>query len=89
MTTQKQLDFDGPNYDPVIDRARLTGQLKDVYEAVRVNGWHTVAEISGVTGHPEASISAQIRNLRKERFGGLDIEGRYRVGTRVFEYRLR
>lgn len=87
MGTQRQIDFDGAHYVPEIDRERLTGQLRDVFKAIEYGGWHTVEEISWATGHAEASVSAQLRNLRKERFGGLYIEGRYRSGMRIFEYK--
>ncbi|MDH5665715.1 MAG: hypothetical protein OEY10_05405 [Nitrosopumilus sp.] len=88
MKIQTQIDFDGPHYDPGIDRERLTGQIKDVYDCLKDGRWHTVDELHDATGHPHASVSAQLRNMRKERFGNLDIQGRYRTGTRVFEYRL-
>ena len=89
MVNQIQLDFDGDHYDPAIDRERLTGQIKDVYRAMVDGRWHTVEELQDATGHPQASISAQLRNLRKERYGGHDIIGRYRVNTnRIFEYKL-
>lgn len=36
---------------------------------------------------PEASLSAQVRNLRKSEFGGFDILSRRREGGRIAEYR--
>ena len=82
--------FDGPVYDPKFDRARLTGQLADVYGYMVDGGWHTLDEIASATGHPHASVSAQLRHLRKERFGGHDVDKRPR-GDRaagLWEYRL-
>ena len=52
---------------------RLTGQLRDVYEAIEDGYPHTLRDIELITGHPQASISAQLRNLRKARFGGFTI----------------
>ena len=52
--------------------------------------WRTLSEIEFITGDPQASISAQLRHLRKERFGGYLVELRSR-GDRengLFEYRL-
>ena len=86
--TQTQLDFDGDHYDPIMDRERLTGQMKDVYDCIKNNKWWTVDELHSATGHPHASISAQLRNMRKDRFGGIEVTGRYRSGTRIFEYKI-
>jgi CRISPR system Cascade subunit CasE len=33
------------------------------------------------------SVSAMVRNLRKPRYGGYYIKGRYRAGTTIYEYR--
>jgi hypothetical protein len=84
------LQFDGPTYDPQYDHARLTGQLLRVYDAMRGGAWRTLTEISAITGDGEASISAQLRNLRKDRFGGFTIEKRSRGDRAIglFEYRL-
>jgi hypothetical protein len=52
--------------------------------------WRTLDEIADVTGDPHASISAQLRHLRKPRFGGYLVEKRSR-GRRdqgLFEYRV-
>lgn len=52
--------------------------------------WRTFAEIHALTGDGEASISAQLRNLRKNRFGAHQVERRSR-GDRsrgLWEYRL-
>ena len=81
-------EFDGKHYDKTKDKTRLTKQMQGVYDCINMGSWKTVEEISKVTGYPQPSISAQLRNLRKEKFGGLDVRGRYRVGTRIFEYRL-
>lgn len=77
-------EFDGAAYEPSKDKERLTGQLERVYEAVKDGRWLTLAGIASRTGDPEASISAQLRNLRKSRFGAWDIRKR-RAGNR-FEY---
>jgi hypothetical protein len=89
-------DFDGFHYEPKKDRYRLIGQIEEIYKIMQKHStdmfgtekWMTVGEISIHTEFREASISAQLRNLRKEKFGGHDIQGRYRKSTRIFEYRL-
>jgi hypothetical protein len=52
--------------------------------------WRTLAEIEAATGDPQASISAQLRHLRKRRFGSSVVERRPR-GDRsagLYEYAL-
>ena len=39
--------------------------------------WRTLREIATLTGDPEASISAQLRHLRKPRFGAYEVEREY------------
>lgn len=80
-------DFDGAVYDRASDHSRLTGQILDVYEAMKDGQWRTVAEIEQLTGHPETSISAQLRNLRKKRFGAYAVDTRRRSGS-LWEYRV-
>ena len=82
--------FDGPVYEEKFDRERLTGQIKRVYNVMRHGYWLTLDEINGATGDPHASISAQLRHLRKPRFGSHTIEKRPR-GDRsngLWEYRM-
>ena len=61
--------FNGAVYDPDYDDARLTKQIGRVYDCMKDGKWRTLQEISNITGDPVASISAQLRHLRKERFG--------------------
>src|SRR4029077_9710255 len=60
---------DGATYEPEFDEERLRGQWRRVFWAMRDGGWRTLAEVSRVTGDPEASISARLRDFRKARFG--------------------
>jgi hypothetical protein len=53
--------------------------------------WVTLAELAGKTKFPPASISAQLRHLRKARYGGWVVEKRRREWVKeevVWEYRL-
>lgn len=82
--------FDGAEYIDSVDNERLTGQLKRIYDCCKDGNWRTLSEIEQTTGDPSSSISAQLRNLRKERFGNYQVEKRAR-GDRshgLFEYRL-
>lgn len=83
--------FDGVTYDPARDADRLRRQLGRVYEVMADGRWRSLWEISRETGDPETSISAQVRNLRKARFGGYVVERRLRTWqghSGTFEYRL-
>lgn len=81
--------FDGAVYDPALDQDRLTKQLGKVFEFMRSVAWHTLSEIHEATDVPEASASAQLRHLRKRRFGAYRVDRRRRTPTGgTFEYRL-
>jgi Fic family protein len=87
---QEKLDFNGSDYEPKYDRKRLTGQILRVYSAIKEGNWLTLNEIAQITGDPQASISAQLRHLRKERFGSYIINKRPR-GNRsrgLWEYKI-
>ena len=83
-------DFHGSNYSRKEDCIRLTGQLETIYNLMKDGKWRTLNEIEAVTGYNGASISAQLRNLRKERFGSYTIEKRSRGerSTGLYEYKL-
>lgn len=60
--------------------------------------WLTLRELARLTGYGEASISAQLRHLRKPQYGGFVVQKRCcnegRIGRRgdpgaVWEYKLR
>jgi hypothetical protein len=83
--------FGGATYDPPRDYVRLTGQLLAVFNLMRDGQWRTLAEIkaAGVPGS-DSSISARVRDFRKNEYGGHKVESRCRAGTAgcVWEYRL-
>ena len=61
----------------------------------RDGGWMTLHELGALTSYGEASISAQLRHLRKARFGAYVIEKRRRGDSStgsgaggVWEYRI-
>jgi len=58
--------------------------------AAQYETWATLAELAGETKFPPASISAQLRHLRKEKYGAWVVEKRRRewVSEVVWEYRL-
>jgi biotin operon repressor len=80
--------FDGETIDDALDTNRLRRQLDQVRTLLLSEyRWHTLAEIRTKTGIPEASASARLRDLRKEKFGGYTIE-RQRRSAGTFEYRM-
>ena len=85
-----KIRFDGETYDPKHDLVRLTGQIQRIFETMKDGKWYTLDEIHKATNDPHASISAQLRHLRKKRFCSHIIEKRPR-GNRskgLWEYRL-
>ncbi len=78
MEKQLNLRFNGPVYEPKHDQIRLTGQILRVYDLMQDAKWRTLREIEDITGDPQASISAQLRHLRKMRFGNHIVEKRPR-----------
>lgn len=83
--------FDGSDYDPKVDQPRLAGQHERIRDYMLGHGgWRTLGEIAQATGDHEASVSAQLRHLRKARFGSYLVEKRRRgaVTSGLFEYRV-
>jgi len=81
------MTFDGAAYDALRDGDRLRSQLATVRRAMSDNEWHTLLYLTTFTGAPEASVSARLRDLRKEKFGGHVIERRH-VYQGLWEYRM-
>ena len=79
--------FDGDDYQRNRDEERLSGQMLRVFNCMKDGEWKALRVIAEETHDPEASISAQLRNLRKEKFGGYEIERRY-IKDGLYEYRL-
>lgn len=86
----KEIRFDGSDVAPDLDNVRLTGQLMRIYELMKSGSWFSLGEIAKITEDPESSVSAQLRNFRKERFGRQIINKRRRgeEKTGLWEYQL-
>ena len=71
----------GPDYVEKLDGPRLHRQLDIIrdYMLGMFPGWRTLKEIAEETGFPEASISAQLRHLRKSEFSGHRVDKRRRI----------
>lgn len=87
---QTEFRFDGSDYDPELDRDRLTGQLYRIFNLMHDGRYRTLEEIATITGDPASSVSAQLRNLRKDRFGAHTVDKRRRGDktSGLWEYRL-
>lgn len=86
----------GPCFEPQRDARRLATQRERLLALLRAQppgSWLTLEEMRLSlerlyrTRFPEASLSAQLRHLRKPAFGGWRVEKRRRHGG-LWEYRL-
>ena len=83
----ENVTFDGATYEPEKDKVRLGKQMALIKQIMSHGRWERLPELARITGYPEQSISARIRDLRKPRHGSLHVERR-RVDGGTFEYRL-
>lgn len=79
--------FNGSDYDHAQDSSRLTSQMSRILDLMRDGMWRGLDEISLATGDPPASVSAQLRHLRKPRFGAHCVLKQH-LGRGYFKYRL-
>ncbi len=84
---QAEMHFDGSDYNPARDGKRLAGQILRVYDFIRDCRWYTLNQIAAATHAPHSSVSAQLRNLRKPRFGGHKII-KHNLGGGLWVYRM-
>jgi len=83
--------FDGATIDPLHDDERLGTLLRAVFRCMSDSQWRTLSEIYLSVGRgSEASISARLRDFRKSKFGGHEVERRRRgpAAAGLWEYRL-
>jgi hypothetical protein len=84
--------------DVMLSTAECGGQIArqsytQMWNASQIDadgGWMTLREIGELTGYGEASISAQLRHLRKPHFGGYVVAKRRRgpKTNGAWEYRI-
>jgi len=79
--------FDGKTYDAGHDRERLRTLLGRVTVKMSSGHWWTITQLARICGGSEAGVSARIRDLRKPKFGGYQIERR-RVAGGLWQYRM-
>lgn len=82
--------FPGSNVTTA-DQPRLVRQHERIRDLMLDGRWRTLSEIAASTGDHEASVSAQLRHLRKASFGGYAV-GKRRRGkpqSGLWEYLVR
>lgn len=79
--------FNGSDYQPARDDVRIDCQLERVKACMQDGKYRTLEQIATATGDPQASISAQLRHLRKPRFGSHIVDKEY-LGNGLFQYRV-
>ena len=83
---QEQLElFNGSDYEPDRDHARLSAQHERIRDLMLDGKSRTLKQIAKAANAPEASVSAQLRHLRKERFGGFTVD-KVNLGNGKYSY---
>src|SRR5207245_9609158 len=68
---------------PIVRRRQRDVLCDVMLSAQQCETWLTLDELAKLTHYPPASISAQLRHLRKAEFGGYAVEKRQRAAGRV------
>jgi len=86
-----QPQFRGSDYVAPIDGPRLLRQHERIRDLMLDGTWRTLGEIAAATGDHEASVSAQLRHLRKPSFGEFQVDKRRRgtASRGLWEYQVR
>lgn len=58
----------GETFDQARDGARLGAQYLRVKAFMQDGQWHTLTAICSATGDPQASVSARLRDMRRDGF---------------------
>ena len=85
----RQTSTYGPEYVEELDGARIHKQMDTIREFMLSHWpkWFSLAEIEKALDYPQASISAQLRHLRKPKFGSYNVE-KQRRSNGTWEYRV-
>lgn len=81
------MSFGGETYDAARDGLRLGEQLRGVFELMKDGEWRDLIDVANHVGASQASASARLRDLRKEKFGGHTVERKY-VRDGIWFYRV-
>lgn len=80
-------DFDGVTFDRERDGKRLSAQFNAVFELMKDGRFRTLTAIAMAVHAPEQSVSARLRDFKKEKFGSHKVE-KYHLGAGLWKYRL-
>jgi len=80
-------NFDGKTFNEARDGERLGKQLETVKKTMLDGQWHTLQELSEIARASVAAVSARVRDLRKAKFGGYNVERLY-VRKGLWMYRI-
>jgi hypothetical protein len=79
--------FNGSDFEPKRDSQRLSAQHNRIKKLMLDGQARTLSQIAEKTGDPEASVSAQLRHLRKERFGAYTVSKNH-LGNGLYTYKV-
>lgn len=82
--------INSPAWEDRFDKMRIRGQRRRVFDLLYQRRWYTLHEAAqALPDDSEAGISARIRDFRKARYGGFDVQRRRRrEGGGTWEYRI-
>jgi len=86
-THEPEPRFNGEDYEPGRDFGRLSLQHERIRDLMPDQKFRTLEEIATITGDPLPSISAQLRHLRKKRFGSFRVQKKY-LGNGLYAYQV-
>ena len=84
---QVEFIFDGADYVHERDNKRLAKNHFKLKELMQDEHFRTLCEISALIHVPEASVSAALRDFRKEKFGKHILNKKY-LGNGLYSYQL-
>jgi hypothetical protein len=87
IATLPEQTFDGATFNQARDGKRLTAQFAKVRDLMLDGEWRTLQQIAALTDSPMQSVSARLRDLRKERFGGYTVRRR-NISNGLYEYQV-
>ena len=73
--------FSGAGVETMADHDRLDFQFKEIKTLMKDGEWRSLQDIAQALKYPTASISAQLRNLRKFGYGSHTVNKKRRAGN--------
>lgn len=76
--------FNGPDLTKK-DNKRLATQFDAIFKYMKDSKFRTLQQISTKLGYPESSVSAQLRHMRKPKFGSHTVNRKRICGTYYYQ----